>query len=86
MAIRSVYGVADWKAFKVHFGLKTSDLSLLIGLSEQSIRNATSASYVRRHGMPTWAVSAIFTWKKAVESDISREADLKDKLKQLIDG
>ena len=80
------YTIEDWVACRKFFGLRARDVAEVLGLSEQSVRNVTSAGYVRKHGLPNWVITAIWTWKRMQEADMSREADLRDKLKQLIDG
>ena len=78
------YTIDDWRAFKKYFGFTTSDIASAIGLAEQSILNATSKGYVKKHGMPTWAIAAIWSWKACLEENVSKEAELKRSIIELI--
>jgi hypothetical protein len=80
------YTINDWREYKKYFGMTTADISVMTGLAEQSILNATSKGYVRKYGMPTWAVSAIRTWKMGIASESVRNDLFRSKLIELINN
>ena len=86
MGKHSGYTIEDWRAYKKYFGLTTADISDMTGLVEQSILNATSKGYVKKYGMPTWAVSAIRTWKMGISMNKVLNDDFKSELIELINS
>ena len=73
------YTHTDWRQFKESFKLKTSDISKITGLKDNSIRTSTAPAY--KYGLPKWAVLAIWVWKKSNEEAILKEAEhIKDRI------
>jgi len=53
------YTHKDFKELKKQLGLKNRDISLIVGLSEFSVKNQTAPS----KELPTWAKSMIYVFK-----------------------
>jgi len=67
------YNNKDWKEFKSEFNLKNKDISIIIGITEPSIKNQTMAS----KKLPTWAKAFIYSWKKTTELLTSKNENMK---------
>jgi hypothetical protein len=80
------YTIEDWRAYKKYFGLTTDNIVEMSGLAKRSILNATSRGYVKKYGMPTWAVLAIRTWKMGLASEAVRSDRFKRGLIELINS
>lgn len=64
----------EWKGFKKHFGIKNSDVGLVLGIDPKSVQNATAPSY--RGAFPLWAKLAIWTWRKCLDRETVLQADI----------
>jgi len=71
----------EWRAFKKHFGIKNSDIALVLGIDRKSVQNATAPSF--KGHFPAWAKLAIWVWKKTSDSETLLKAEIV-KLKQQI--
>ncbi len=64
----------EWKDFKKYFGLRNSDVGIILGLDPKSVQNATAPSF--KGNFPPWAKLAIWTWKKGVDNETLLKAEI----------
>jgi len=64
----------EWRALKKHFGIKNSEISLVLGIDRKSVQNATAPSF--KGQFPAWAKIAIWIWKKAGDNETLLKAEI----------